>query len=175
MRSLSVARLMLFALPLLLALGPARGEETTSEETASGTYHIGESTFDFADAVAFRTTRLDRWPDQGVTVVVLTIEPISRHEVTSSVEESGDWQAPTHTRLILRFDGEGQLLGGVFLGYSETVGGFQIALDPAAIETETVLTEEKFRGKALLPGQGSWFGKSYTFNVEFVAKIIASV
>ncbi len=172
MRSISIARLILIAIPLFVALGPACGEEASSKEEVSGTFQLGESKFEFNDAVAFKTTRLGKWPDQLVTVVVLTIEPIDLHEVTSSVKESGDWIAPNHTRLILRFDSEGQLLGAVFLGYAAEAGAFQVTPDPAAIETKIVLTDEEVRGEALLPEKASYFGKDYTFSVEFVAKIL---
>jgi hypothetical protein len=172
LRNISVTRLILIALAIFVALGSAYGQEARSEEAVSGTFQLGERIFEFTDAVAFKTNKLDRWPDQLVIVVVLTIEPIALQEVTSFIEESGDWTAPNHTRLILRFDMAGLLLGAAFLGYAKEIGGFQVAPDSRAIETKTVRTDEDVRGKAFMPEKASYFGKDYIFSVEYVAKIL---
>ena len=164
-----VGTLMLVALFLLLmAVGPGSSTQPTDNETSiSGFIQLAESKFELSDAVAFRSTRLERWPDVNVVVVVLTTEAIDTDQVVSSVQETGNWEAPRMTtRLILHFDDDGAVLGGVSLGSGEAVGSFQVTVDPPAVESDVMVSQDEVRGKVALSQKGRYFGMDYTIDVE---------
>jgi hypothetical protein len=138
---------------------------------ASGTFTVGKKSYRFVDAVAFRTTKLNGWPGERVTVAVLTADPIDRRKVAASVAETGNWMGSGHeARFILRFDDRGKLLWAMFQADAKNIGLLRLG----DVVSEMAQEGGKVRGRLTIPKPADFFGEPYTFEVAFHADVVAS-
>jgi hypothetical protein len=143
-----------------------------AERTAAGagTFTVGKDRYTFADAVAFRTTRLNSAPGELITVVVLTTDPIDRAKVAATVAADGNWTAGGHkARFILRFDAKGKLAWGMFQADARNIGLMKLA----EVSAELSASGKQVKGRAARSQPADFMGQPYTFDVTYGTEVVA--
>jgi hypothetical protein len=154
----------------VVAIGAAGAGAAEPTPAASGRFTIGESTYHFTDAVAFRTTKLRSFPGENVTVVVLTADPIDRQQVASAVAENGNWTGSGQkVRFILRFDSTGKLQFGMFQADGKNIGLMSLQ----EVASEVSVADNHARGRVALSKAADFFGEPYVFEASFDAELVA--